>query len=320
MIEFEIFIKYFAGKASPEEAMLIDEWVAASGDRRAFFTSLHQSWLEAGNEIYQAPDVQKEWERLSGNATPSQVPLQPAGKFRWLGRIAAAAAILIVAIGSYFLFNNNINNGETITVAAATQKDSLHLNDGTVIALKQGGEVSYPEKFSGNKRDVQLTGDAYFKVAHNPDKPFMVHFDDLNVKVLGTAFEIVQHPGKVTVRVFEGRVAFYNRVDTLVITAGGSGQFDRKGRKFTLLSETIMAPATAFFDFKDVPMQEVATRLGSHFKVDIILQNASIKNCRLSAVFEHKTLREILTAISETFNLTYKIDQQRIYINGEGCE
>lgn len=323
MIEFELFIKYFAGNASPEEAMLIDEWVSASEDRRAFFRSLHQSWLEAGNEAYHTPDIHLEWERLSGSKpVQTTVPLQQPQRSKniWLRRIAAAAAIILVATGSYFLFNNDVTNGDTITKNAATQQDSLHLSDGTMVALKQGAEISYPERFTGNKRDVQLTGDAFFKVTHDAEKPFLVHFDDLNVKVLGTAFEIVQHPGKVTVRVFEGKVAFYNRVDTLVITTGGSGQFDRKGRKFTVLSETTMAPATAFFDFKDVPMQEVATRLGSHFKVDIILQNASLKNCRLSAVFEHKTLEEILTAISETFNLTYKIEQQHIYINGEGCE
>ncbi len=302
--------------------MLIDEWAAASPERHAFFTSLHQSWLEAGDEVYRIPDVQQAWAQLNAPTATGgvQQPLVPAGRLRWPGRIAAAAAILLVAIGSYFLFNNNINNGATVTVAAAQQKDSLRLDDGTVIALHTGSEVSYPERFSGARRDVQLTGNAFFKVAHDSLKPFGVHFDDLHVKVLGTSFEIMQSPGKVTVRVWDGKVAFYNRTDTLVISAGHTGQFNRNMRKFTLLSETIVVPATAFFDFKDVPLQEVAARLSDHFKVDIILQNAALKHCRLSAVFEHKTLEEMLIAISETFNLTYQIEQQHIYINGKGCE
>lgn len=320
MIEFELFIKYFAGKASPEEAMLIDEWVAASGDRRAFFSSLHNSWLEAGEEIYQRPDVQQEWNQLREKTTTVQSLAPASSRFKWLKNMAAAAAILIVAVSSYFLFNNNVNNGDTVTINAAKQKDSLHLGDGTIIALGTGAEVSYPEKFSPNKRDVQLTGDAFFQVAHNPQQPFFVHFDDLNIKVLGTSFSIEQRSGVATVRVMAGKVAFYNRVDTLYITAGSSGKFNQADRKFTLISETTMAPATAFFDFKDVPLPEVVNRLSSHFNVHITLQQQALKNCRLSAVFEHKTLKEILTAISETFNLTYKIDKERIYIDGEGCE
>jgi transmembrane sensor len=321
MIEFELFIKYFAGKASPEEAMLIDEWASVSEDRRAFFRSLHDTWLEAGDEIYQSPDARAEWAELSGTTTPAAqtVALRP-DKYKWFKNIAAAAAILVVAVGSYFLFDNNVNNGETITINATKQKDSLYLSDGTVITLRNGAEVSYPEKFSGVKRDVQLTGNANFKVAHNPQKPFLVHFDDLNVKVLGTSFEITQGTDAATVRVTQGKVAFYNDVDTIYITAGNTGTYNRTNHKFALISETIIVPATAYFDFKDVPMQQVATRLGYHFKVDIQLQNEALKNCRLSAVFEHKTLPEILTAISETFNLTYKIEKEHIYINGKGCE
>ncbi len=320
MIEFELFIKYFAGKASPEEAMLIDEWATASEDRHAFFRSLHDSWLEAGDEVYQRPDIRQEWDNVNGKITGEQSVMLEPSRYKSLKNIAAAAAILIVAVASYFLFNNDVNNGKTITIAASRQHDSLQLTDGTVIALGKGATVSYPEKFSGHKRDVQLAGDASFQVAHNAEQPFYVHFGELNVKVIGTSFAIEQRKGAVTVRVMAGKVAFYNRVDTLYITAGSSGKFNQTDRKFTLISETTMAPATAFFDFRDVPLQEVALRLNGHFKVDIRLQNESLKNCRLSAVFEHKTLKEILTAISETFNLTYKIDKEHIYIDGEGCE
>ena len=316
MIDFDILIKYFAGKADSDEALRIDEWIKAAPDNRAYFESLHQTWLTTGDEVYSSPNVQNEWaEFRSKNNISNNENLVPK-KTNWFMKVAAVAAILVVAFAGYYVFNTDNQNEKTQMFAAETKAETIKLADGTIATLQPNGKLIIPVKFRKDLRAVTLVGNGSFEVAHNPEQPFVIHLGETHVKVLGTSFDISRKIGLISVKVVTGKVAFYNKVDTVEIVAGYTGRYLKADKKF----EVIETPPThGSFQFNNTPMSKVIDEINAHFKVNIQLKNKELQRCSVTAGFEHQQLEYILKAITETFNLSYKIDDSEIYIDGKAC-
>lgn len=317
MVDFNLFIKYFAGKADPEEAMQVEDWAEASEEQHAYFNNLHQSWIEAGEALYTRPDVQREWEIFKEKHTINNVEeLVPPRKL-WLSRAAAIAATLVVAVAGFYIFNTS-NQNEPTQIAEATDKAiELKLQDGTKVIVQQDGELVYPVKFKRDSREVTLVGNGSFDVTHMEHQPFIVHLGDLHVKVLGTAFDIERETGLIMVKVKRGRVAFYNKNDTIIVAEGATGKYFKKDRKLVLEQPV---PLTGTFHFNNTPLKDVAAALAAHFKVKVNINNPGLNDCKLSAGFEQQSLKDILNALSATFNLKCTLEGQTIQISGYACK
>jgi len=168
--------------------------------------------------------------------SPKVVPLQ--NRRSWL-RIAAAAAILI--IGGLFTFNQ-LNSGQDWQKIAATEitKD-LTLADGSMIAINSTSELEYPAEFSAEERRVKLKGEAFFDIAKNPAKPFIIEAGDLRIRVLGTSFNIRnfgnENLAEITVRSGRVEVSHKNGGFTKVLEANDQLTFDKKRKKVREVSK-----------------------------------------------------------------------------------
>ncbi len=132
----------------------------------------------------------------------------------------AAAIILPVAmgIGSYYIISTFENSADTTLnkiTAPNGSKTQVLLSDGTSIWLNSGSTLEYPQTFTKKYREVKLTGEGYFDVATNPDKPFIVKTSDLSIKALGTIFNVKSYPdeGTIETTLLEGSVAITKRDD-----------------------------------------------------------------------------------------------------------
>lgn len=316
MVEFDIILKYIAGKALPEEAMQVEDWANEAAENQLFLQETQNIWLAAEGQSYQNPDLEKEWERLQSKIKPTQtVPLQPS-RYLWLTRVAAILAIIATGVGGYYMFNTNNQNLPTITAEAKDKPLRLKLEDGSHIVLQPQAALIYPTSFAKDIREVTLIGDGNLEVDHQDAKPFLVHMGDLHIKVLGTLYDVKQSKKEVSVLVTKGKVAFYNSKDTLIIPEGNIGTYNRDKQKFAL---TAVVPEFGSFQFNNTPLSQAAKELEAYFHVTIQFENAAIKNCKLSAGFEHQTLAEIMKAITTTFNIEYKQQGNTISLSGNGC-
>jgi transmembrane sensor len=317
MVDFNLFIKYFAGKADPEEAMRVEDWAEASEEQHAYFNNLHQSWVEAGEALYTRPDTQREWEIFKEKHTINKVEELVPPKKLWLSRAAAIAATLVVAVAGFYIFNTSNQNEPTLIAEATDRAIELKLQDGTKVIVQQDGELVYPVKFKRDSREVTLVGNGSFDVTHIDQQPFIVHLGDLHIKVLGTAFDVERETGLIMVKVKRGRVAFYNKNDTIIVAEGATGKYFKKDRKLVLEQAV---PLTGTFHFNNTPLKDVAAALAAHFKVKVNINNPGLNDCKLSAGFEQQSLKDILNAISATFNLKCTLEGQTIQISGYACK
>lgn len=121
----------------------------------------------------------------------------------------AACLLLVLGIGFSFIRTNNLTDQTVYVVSSGVRSiESIVLPDGTKVSLGSKSILTYPSHFNGNTRDVKLSGQAFFNVAEDHEKPFTVHTDEMNITALGTAFEVFNYSyeNKLETILREGKV------------------------------------------------------------------------------------------------------------------
>ncbi|HVY75371.1 MAG TPA: FecR domain-containing protein [Puia sp.] len=285
------------------------------------------------------PAESVDWERMYETVIHSEDNLPAIGKRNSLYKWKIAAAVLVLVAGT--LFYRHLNQPAPAKVNAAVQpisqtaiannslpgkKQTIHLPDGSTVILNNNSHLDYPTAFAGKTREVYLTGEAYFDIRHDPAKPFLVHAGKLVTRVLGTAFDIRAYPGdgSIQVTVTKGRVQVMKEDKSLgLITANqqisfstGTGSFEQK----TVDTRPLVAWKPEEVAFNDITMKEAARRIEQRFGYTVEFANPEIENCRVTATFSTDDMMdEILAVICTVTRSQYNIQNQKIIIDGKGC-
>lgn len=180
MNEKEILKKVLSGSMSGEERKSISE-------QDPVMRHLKKQWDDPANDLSLSPDARK---RLLDRITkrinnPKTVMLH----WRYFGVVASLA--ILVSLGYWFVGNSQADPQIVYVVSAGRQSmEAFYLPDGSHVSLNAGSKLTYPEHFSGKHREISLSGQAFFKVHHDPQHPFIVKTKTMDVKALGTSFEV----------------------------------------------------------------------------------------------------------------------------------
>jgi ferric-dicitrate binding protein FerR (iron transport regulator) len=242
---------------------------------------------------------------------------------KWLSRAAAILFIPLLGVVFYLLFNNTIQMKEfadlTVdsleVIAPIGSRTVVQLSDGTEIHLNYGSKIKYPRNFIGDTRGITLSGEGYFNVAHNPEKPFVVKTGILDVKALGTEFNVHAYPGDeaISTTLVKGKVVI-EKTDADQITMVGAmvpGQhveYDIKSGKITSAkgaTEKYTAWREGRMIFDNTPILEVARELSRKFNVDIVVA-PEIYDLTYTVTFADDPLYLILDLMTETTPVSYK--------------
>jgi transmembrane sensor len=207
----------------------------------------------------------------------------------------------------------------------------VRLGDNSTIILNEGSELRHSGRFSeGGTREVSLVGEAYFDIAHDPKKPFIIHSNGVAIKVLGTAFNVKAYPDqkevKVTVtrglvEVSDGDKKVYGQVrpDEELAVDVVSGQSEAKAVK----AEEVKAWTDKFLIFDDATMAEAAEILHKRFQVNVVFGDEVLKKCRIQATFlnDQITLTEVLDALTLSLSGIHYTQQEdgTILLTGTAC-
>jgi hypothetical protein len=151
----------------------------------------------------------------------------------------------------------------------------VRLADGTNVWLNAGSSLHFPTAFVGDERIVQLTGEAYFEVAHNADKPFKVEVDGMHVKVLGTHFNINSYRSDSVWRttLVQGKIEISNGQKEAVLTPGNQARIESRNRLSIIqMADTGQAIAwkNGFFQFKNAEIKTVMGEISRWYDVEIV--------------------------------------------------
>lgn len=256
----------------------------------------------------------------------------PVRRIPWVRWLAAASVLLAMLFTTWYLTHTNKESNKvtyeqvvmhTISVPLHEQM-RLALDDGSVIWLNGGAELDYPSAF-GKVRNVHLKqGEAFFEVARDTTRPFIVHSGQLHTKVLGTSFDIRQRKGQYTVAVASGKVkVFYGDNDretavSPVLSAGERLMTDSNGHHSVVdkLDKTLYKGWTdKAYQLKDVSLAGIAFCMESIYGVNILIRREELKHLLFTTSFSNKdNLTEVLTRLGLAGDFHYKIENTKTVI------
>lgn len=327
--EMDILLaSYFAGEADAAECVQVEAWMNASEENRNYFNASKKAWdasaaLLSGKTF----DTERAWKNLQLKINePAEQKTRSNGGYRWY---AAASVLLLIGIASLLWFTREEPQlPETLAMRSTTEIVNDTLSDGTIVNLNRGSELTYPSQFYGEERHVSLTGEAFFDVAHDTSHPFIIHTDKMDIKVLGTSFNVRAYPAgdSVHVSVQTGKVRCISNEDTVVITPGQYAVY-KKGQGKIRVGEEDDPNRSAYrnrvFHFNDTPLSSLVQQLNAAYGCNIILKNQGLNSCRFSStkVFNNEPVGNIIEAIKVTFpDITSDESGNMIILDGTGCK
>jgi len=324
---YDLLAKYFAGECNNAEKQAVEIWRSTSAQTKRDFDSLYFLWSNSNrNIVAQNIDTDKSWEKFQAKIAQKANPnrLQIVFYRKTFLRIAA---ILVLGILIAILYKYKFQNAEIQMAVAQTEVVEIQLNDNSSVSLNKNSKLEYPDEFDQNKRKVKLQGEAYFKVAKNAEKQFIIETKHALVKVVGTEFNVKAYDSLETtvVSVNQGIVQFCLLSDTtkkVILTKGEVGIIDHKtGNILEQEAENITIDfwRTKVLKFRNARLDVVTSALTEVYGVNFIFANENIKNCRLNFEFPDMKIDEVLDIIAMTFDLKFTRKGEVYSIEGEGC-
>lgn len=338
----DLITKFLAGEITEEEIQVLTEWLKSAPKHQEFFEEFQNTWITIEKSKIDLSDVDAEWNKLEFRIKESQKPdvinknsdftiLNPQRNnrnisiFNWAFRFAAIS--LLLAIPAFLLLRYFNDSGITI-ITAQNQMVEANLPDGTFVSLNSGSTLEYPEHFKDNRREVKLTGEAYFDVKHDAKTTFVIVNGKVRIEDIGTSFYVNTNKsdGQMEVILTEGKAAVYfddHLSGKVVITPGEKVDIWLAGnniRKSINQDENYMAWKTRRLVFSNNTMSEVVALLNRVYHSEIHLSGDNINNCRLTAIFDNQTLESVLNVIKSTLDVSIISNGQTFEIRGNKCD
>jgi len=335
-------------------------WLAGNQDRAETVTEARNILLAVYNDRQHLPEAstrERTWARIESTLQGDQPLSEPiksistayepreapvrhlAAYYKW----AATAALLVAASAVFFWWKEkspeNLLVVPTQTQAtavpmhfaeASSQSVTVMLEDGSSVVLQPGSRLDYPEHFASRNRKVALTGEAFFEVSKDQERPFFVESSYITTRVLGTSFSVrvISGEDNALVSVKTGKVSVFrthtSSVDSSEVILAPSQQVtysvsEEKLTKSTVKGQPSLAVARYHFEFEDAPLRDVFKVMESAYRVQINYDEATFSDCLLNASLEDIPFEEKIRLICKAVGATYKMNGAHITISGNGC-
>ncbi|ODS77936.1 MAG: hypothetical protein ABS46_17620 [Cytophagaceae bacterium SCN 52-12] len=342
----ELLRRYVRGECDDDEQMKIHQWY----DR-----------LCKGDEVRLSDEEKmlledKLWKNIRTDLQAEALfPERKSRRRTFLSFYARVAAMLLIGAGFAWHFYRPEKVEEPVTVAAVNLPDRMQkvnkgdkpmkvkLMDGSQVTLLPGSSLDYPQRFHKEKREVMLTGDAFFEITPNPAQPFLVHNGKLVTQVLGTSFWIRTHQKSksLEVEVVSGKVSVFESVaeekslhpDMEASRLGYNGvvltpnqrvtYYPDKGYLLTSVVEepvAIQVPAADEMSFDNEEVKDIVPVLFKKFGIEVLLAHEGLGHCTFTGDINGLPLYDALELICKSVGAGYEIKGTRILINGSGCD
>ncbi len=242
--------------------------------------------------------------------------------FRLAGGIAAS---VLLCLASWFIYDcrklatmQTVSTGATLSVVT--------LPDQTKVTLNRYSSLTYPDRFKGDRRVVQLLGEAYFEVEKDARHPFIVKAEPVEIEVLGTHFNVEAYPADSEVRttLLEGSVAVSAPAvsSRITLSPGESAIYDRADKTLreekTERNDTAAGWRDGHFHFDYLPLREIVRELSNAFQMEIRITDKDIKDFRIRAHFtQGESLDQILDLLQSASNFSYEKVNDTIVIHSK---
>lgn len=257
-------------------------------------------------------DIEKAWEKVRP-AEENRLIIRPVLRYSFLIR-AAAAVLVLASLGTAGIYLQHSLKKSTVTVSTSGEETNREviLPDGSHAWLNRNTTLSYNRTFRGSTRDLIITGEAFFEVVPDKEKPFIVNAGEATVRVTGTSFNVAcrDRTKRVEVYVESGTVILsVPSGESLTLEPGyiGTVSGDELSRSVNE-NRNYMAWRTGLLVYEDAALRDVLPDLEKTFGIEVAVEDRSILDYRITTTFDHDPAETIVNVICITFNMRYAKD------------
>jgi transmembrane sensor len=277
-------------------------------------------------------------ERLKNPLRQSELSLRWRPGIKKYSIAGLSVAVIIATVLFFFSYNNQSSSKTDSSIVAADTRSKVVLPDGTTVILNKDSKIDYSKGFNGKERKVILTGEAYFDVAHNPDKPFIVHTSTADIRVYGTEFNVKNYEretwettllsGKVEVLVNNAAKEKFILKPSQKLSIGKPDvntpiKASKKNEDKIVISEYTKVESqvaeTSWIDdkmiFVDKPLYEIASELERQFHITVRFNSEETKMYRYTGVFSNQSLTEVLQILDISRPIKYRLENNNLQID-----
>ncbi len=323
----ELIVKFWGKEITPEEEDYLRAWISESKENRRHFIAMQYLWNNTGakdKNDYDSDDAFKYFKDRIGKKMPGKHP-----RIINIYTILRYAAIIIMAFAlgrlSFFLVNNhNLNNSKQFAIKVPDgSKTKIVLPDKSIIWLNSGSTLSYSKNFGQKNRKVKLSGEGYFEVTHNAEKPFSVETKQATIKDLGTKFDVnaYSEDKHLVVTLLSGSIllkTIYAPGKPLLLKPNQSAVIDKDLANVSV-KKVIASEATAWTKgeiiFDEVPFENIVRRLEREYNVRIVVKNPKLNSLHFFGTFKQsQTIQDVLKTMTDNNEFHYKMKDNLITI------
>lgn len=308
-IDDTLLVKYLLHETNPDEIEAVEEWIAINDINKKHFNDFKLIWDESKNFATTSRLNENEsWQKFKNriHSIPAKkAPIKIIHTFQWLKVAAMVIFIAGAAAIAYTVFNQK--EIKTVAIKSMDKVITDTLPDQSVITLNKNSTIDYPEKFTGQTRTVSLEGEAFFSVAHDKTKPFIIYVNDVTIKVVGTSFNVKSMNGNTEVIVETGIVEVIHKKKEISLHPNEKILVKKDENVLAKEKETgelYNYYRTKEFECDNTPLWELIQVLNQAYNVNIVIENKGLRNLPLTTTFNNESLDKILEIIQQTFNIS----------------
>lgn len=353
--------KKLSGEASNDELIELEKIINEHPEWQYAIQNLTDLWkqkpeIDTSNEedAYMLHLNRMSEKNIPFGQTPGNYIIRRSAKMKWF---IAAASVVLIAVSAFLIFtkNNSVFENKSalseineITTRRGS-KSKVQLPDGTTVQLNAGSRLTYNKEFGKNLREVNLVGEGYFDVKRNKEIPFIIHTANIDIKVLGTVFNVKAYPeaSKTETSLIQGsiEVTIKNRPNDKIILSPSEKLVVEnnifKGKKESATDDRLpesfeTQPLIAvnklkynnkdssiaeiqWIDnklvFRDESFAELALDMGRWYNTTISINDPALSEIRLTGIFENETIEEALEALKVSTFFRYEKKGNNIIIH-----
>lgn len=321
--------RFMRGETSSDEEQQLMEWLRTSEGGEQLKGYYYKIWHNSGEEL--SAEVQgrmfariKSRMRETRNEEFNRKYILKL-KTRRLCQYAAVILLIIgAAIGGHFYTDpteTEKSSSQYLVNTEKGQRANVTLPDGTVVWLNSYTRLSYDVGYGGSKRVVSLTGEAFFDVANDKERPFIVKTKGMDVEALGTTFNVKAYneDTRIVATLFSGSVRVSAAGRDVTLSPDEDAIWEWSSGKLTVRKLGNSSHASMWRDnelvFNGETLSEIAVLLNRMYNVHIIFKSDEIKEYSFTGVIRNNSLDNVIELISLTSPITYKTKGDTIELN-----
>lgn len=309
-------VKYLLNEMSKPERSVFEIELSLDDELLAIFENYKMIWIHYPQS--NLPTTTASFSQIKDKYKKAETHTNIASLLFKRKAVSALAFLLVIGLGFYFATNTNQEYANH-KIARVGERLTVFLPDSSTVILNSGSDVKYSSNF-GKKREIWLVGEAFFKVKHHENTPFIVHTEAFDIKVLGTEFNVNGNFNDKTVSLEKGKVNVLLKESNDEINLLPSEELVYNSKSKTVTKRNFdLGKISSWKDnillLDDVKLQDALLSINQFYGVNFIIKDNNIANQRIKGAFKDQEINDFITSlefisnvnVTKTIPKTYEI-------------